>query len=84
MTLCVEAQATLAGEGRARPGGLDAVVGAVRGAAAGLSREVLPPAVTARVAVEAGSPLGWDRYAGPTGEIIAMHSLRRLGADQGR
>ena len=36
---------------------------------------VLPPAVTARVAVEAASPLGWDRYAGPTGEIIAMRSF---------
>ncbi|HEX2817562.1 MAG TPA: transketolase C-terminal domain-containing protein, partial [Phenylobacterium sp.] len=35
-------------------------------------REVLPPEITARVAVEAASPLGWDRYAGPTGEILAM------------
>ena len=26
---------------------------------------VLPPAVTARVTVEEGSPLGWQRYAGP-------------------
>jgi transketolase len=26
---------------------------------------VLVPDVTARVAVEEGSPLGWDRYAGP-------------------
>jgi transketolase len=38
---------------------------------------VLPPEVTARVAVEAGVPLGWERYAGPEGEIIAM---RRFGA----
>jgi transketolase len=36
---------------------------------------VLPPKIAARVAVEAGSPLGWDRYAGPTGEIIAMRSF---------
>jgi transketolase len=36
---------------------------------------VLPAAITARVAVEAAAPLGWDRYAGPTGEIIAMHSF---------
>ena len=34
-------------------------------------------AVTARVAVEAGSPLGWDRYVGPTGEIIAMRRSAR-------
>ena len=38
-------------------------------------REVLPPAVTARVAVEAASPLGWDRYAGAEGEIIAMRTF---------
>ncbi len=36
---------------------------------------VLPPDVAARVTVEAASPLGWDRYAGPTGEIIAMRSF---------
>jgi transketolase len=33
---------------------------------------VLPPAVTARVAVEMASPLGWDRYAGAEGTIMAM------------
>ncbi len=36
---------------------------------------VLPPGVTARVTVEAASPLGWDRYAGATGTIIAMRSF---------
>jgi transketolase len=36
---------------------------------------VLPRAIVARVVVEAASPLGWDRYAGPTGEIIAMRSF---------
>ena len=38
-------------------------------------REVLPPALTARVAVEAASPLGWDRYVGPAGEVVAMHGF---------
>ncbi|QEO17403.1 transketolase [Acetobacter vaccinii] len=33
---------------------------------------VLPPTVTGRVVVEAASPIGWDRYAGPSGDIIAM------------
>jgi transketolase len=37
--------------------------------------EVLPPAVQARVTVEAAAALGWDRYAGPTGAIIAMRSF---------
>ena len=36
---------------------------------------VLPPAVTARVAVEMAAPLGWDRYVGADGEIIAMRSF---------
>jgi transketolase len=36
---------------------------------------VLPPAVGARVTVEAAAPLGWDRYAGPKGEIIAMRGF---------
>jgi transketolase len=36
---------------------------------------VLPSAVRARVTVEAGSVIGWDRYAGPTGAIIGMHSF---------
>ena len=38
-------------------------------------REVLPPALTARIAVEAASPLGWDRYVGPAGEVVAMHGF---------
>jgi len=41
--------------------------------------EVLPPDLTARVAVEAASPLGWDRYVGLTGEIVAMHGFGASG-----
>ncbi len=40
---------------------------------------VLPSAVTGRVVVEAGSPIGWDRYAGPTGTIIAMNGFGASG-----
>ena len=36
---------------------------------------VLPPAVTARVCVEQAVTLGWDRYAGPTGRILGMHTF---------
>jgi transketolase len=36
---------------------------------------VLPPGVTARVTVEAASPIGWDRYAGQDGAILAMRSF---------
>jgi transketolase len=36
---------------------------------------VLPSAVTARVAVEQGSTLGWTRYIGAHGHIIGMHTF---------
>ena len=36
---------------------------------------VLPPTVTARVCVEMAAAFGWDRYAGPTGAIVAMRSF---------
>ena len=36
---------------------------------------VLPPAVTARVAVEQASTLGWERYAGATGSILGMKTF---------
>jgi transketolase len=35
---------------------------------------VLPPSITARVAVEAAAQFGWDRYIGPTGRFVGMHS----------
>jgi transketolase len=34
--------------------------------------EVLPPAVKARVSIEAGSPQGWERYVGDKGRIIGL------------
>jgi transketolase len=36
---------------------------------------VLPPGITARVSVEAGSVIGWDRYVGMTGARIGMHTF---------
>jgi transketolase len=36
---------------------------------------VLPPGVQARVSIEAGSPLGWERYVGPNGAIIGVQSF---------
>jgi transketolase len=35
---------------------------------------VLPPEVRARVAVEAGIAMGWERYIGPTGAVVGMGS----------
>ena len=34
--------------------------------------EVLPPSVTARLAIEAASPQGWHRYVGTMGAVIGM------------
>jgi transketolase len=36
---------------------------------------VLPPNVSARVSVEMSVPLGWERYVGPKGQMIGMHSF---------
>ncbi len=37
--------------------------------------EVLPPDVTARVAVEMASTFGWAQYTGPKGRILGMHTF---------
>jgi transketolase len=39
--------------------------------------QLLPPAVTARLAVEAAAPLGWERWVGEHGEVMG---LNRFGA----
>ena len=36
---------------------------------------VLPPDITARVSVEEGSVIGWDRYVGTGGAKIGMHTF---------
>jgi transketolase len=40
---------------------------------------VLPPSVTARIAVEAAVQLGWDRWIGPRGRFIGMHTFGESG-----
>jgi len=37
--------------------------------------EVLPPGIHARVSVEEASTLGWDRYVGPEGVAVGMHTF---------
>ncbi len=39
--------------------------------------EVLPPGVSARLAIEAAAPFGWERYVGTRGAVIGMN---RFGA----
>jgi len=36
---------------------------------------VIPPRIAARVSVEQASVLGWDRYVGPHGRTIGMHTF---------
>ena len=36
---------------------------------------VLPPAITARVAVEQASTFGWERYVGLSGRVVGMHTF---------
>jgi transketolase len=37
--------------------------------------EILPPSITARLAVEAATPLGWERFVGLKGAVIGMESF---------
>eukprot|EP00252_Welwitschia_mirabilis_P017835 TRINITY_DN3968_c0_g1_i1.p1 TRINITY_DN3968_c0_g1~~TRINITY_DN3968_c0_g1_i1.p1 ORF type:complete len:814 (-),score=120.36 TRINITY_DN3968_c0_g1_i1:573-2819(-) len=45
--------------------------------AASYKESVLPPAVTARVSVEAGSTFAWEKYLGPKGKAVGID---RFGA----
>jgi transketolase len=41
--------------------------------------DVLPPACTKRVAVEAASPFGWERYIGRCGKMVGMTDFGASG-----
>jgi transketolase len=36
---------------------------------------VLPPAVKARLAIEAAAPLGWQRYVGDGGDVLGVETF---------
>jgi transketolase len=75
VALCAEAYATLKSEGvAARLVSLPSWE-LFETQTAAYRESVLPAAVTARVAVEAGSPIGWDRYIGANGTMIGMRSF---------
>ena len=38
-------------------------------------KSVIPPDLPKRLAIEAGSPLGWHRYVGDHGEVLAMEGF---------
>src|SRR5690606_13222916 len=77
VALCLEARARLEAEGtRTRVVSLPSFE-LFEAQDVAYRESVLPPAVTARVTVEAGATLGWERYAGDRGVIIG---LDRFGA----
>jgi transketolase len=76
VSLCVAAHETLTQEGHPQPRRQHAVVGVVRQAAGvTIAKAVLPASVGARVAVEQGSTLGWERYVGTGGQVIGMKTF---------
>jgi transketolase len=45
-------------------------------------REVLPPSIPLRIAVEAGVALGWERWVGDLGKVIALDRFGASGPGQ--
>ena len=75
VTLCVEAYEKLRSEGiRARVVSMPSWEIFEKQDQA-YKNSVLPADVTARVSVEMSTPLGWERYAGPKGQMIGMHTF---------
>jgi transketolase len=72
VAIALEARETLLGDGiKARVVSMPSMVLFERQPAE-YRGSVLPPSVTARVAVEAGSPVGWHRWVGIEGEAIGI------------
>ena len=61
---------------------LDAVLGALRRAARRLPRRGAASGVAARLSVEAGISLGWERWVGDARRLARDRPLRRLGSGQ--
>ncbi|HEY1595845.1 MAG TPA: transketolase [Thermoleophilaceae bacterium] len=80
--LCMAAQELLAGEGIAAR--VISVPCAERFFEQddGYRDEVLLPGVRARVAVEAAAALGWERFSGDLGEIVAMKTFGASAPDK--
>jgi transketolase len=73
--LCVEAREKLAAEGiKARVVSMPSW-DLFEKQDATYKESVLPAAITARVSVEMAATFGWDRYVGPKGKMIGMHSF---------
>ncbi|HEX2016164.1 MAG TPA: transketolase [Solirubrobacteraceae bacterium] len=79
VSLCVEAAERLAEEGVAvRVVSMPCMDTFAAGEQA-YRDQVLPPECGARVAVEAASPMGWDRWIGPAGTFLGMETFGESG-----
>jgi transketolase len=75
VSLCLEAADTLAGEGIAVRVVSMPCVDRFEEQGPAEQEAVLGPRGTARIVVEAASPLGWDRFIGERGAFIGMHTF---------
>jgi len=75
VSLCVQAREKLAGDGiKARVVSMPSWDLYEKQDAA-YKESVLPAAITARVSVEMAATMGWDRYVGPKGQMMGMHTF---------
>ena len=75
LSLCVAAQEKLAGENiKVRVVSIPCFE-LFEEQDAAYQESVLPAAVSARVSVEMASTFGWDRYVGPKGKSVGMHTF---------
>ncbi|MEA2374644.1 MAG: transketolase [Thermoleophilaceae bacterium] len=79
LSLCVEAAEKLADDGVAVRVVSMPCMDTFTEADESYRDEVLPPSVTARVAVEAASPLGWHRWIGLDGAFLGMTTFGESG-----
>ena len=76
VSLAIEAHEMLIARGHPRPASSRCRRGTFSSIRAQEYRDsVLPPAVTARVAVEQASTFGWERYVGNAGRVIGMKTF---------
>jgi transketolase len=79
VSLCVEAAELLRADGAAVRVVSMPCMDTFVAADAAYRERVLPRAVTARLAVEAACPLGWDRFTGPDGAFLGMETFGESG-----
>jgi transketolase len=80
VSICVEAAAALTADGVKVRVVSAPCLDTFAEADPGYQESVLPRRIGARVAVEAAVQLGWDRWIGPDGTFVGMHSFGASGS----